>query len=300
MEVVTADGRVVRASEGENEDLFWGLRGGGGNFGVVTGFAYDLFPVGPEVVGGLVAWRAEDASDVLAMYRDLTAQAPPDLTCAAILRLAPPAPWLPPEVHGRPIVALVACHTGPVAEAEAATVPIKRFGTPVGDVLQRRPYAQQQAILDATQPKGRRYYWKSEYLPGLSDGLLEAAMRHAERLPSPHAGIILFPVDGVLNQLPAEHSPMGNRDAAFVLNVAAAWDDPGDDAMCVAWARETWEDLRQFSTGGTYINFQTEDEGDDRLRAAYGANYERLAAVKARWDPENRFRMNKNVAPQPA
>lgn len=300
MEVVTADGRVVRARADEHADLFWGLRGGGGNFGVVTAFEYALYPVGPEVVGGLVAWHAAEAPAVLAMYRALVEAAPPEMTCVAVLRKAPPAPWLPPEVHGEPIVGLLACHTGSVAEGEAAAAPIKAFGAPVGDVLQRRPYVQQQALLDATQPRGRRYYWKSDYLAELSDGLIEGVLAHAERLPSPHAAVILFPVDGPLNDLPPDHSPMGNRDARFILNITAAWDDPADDAVNVAWARETWEDLRRFSTGGTYINFQTEDEGDDRVRAAYGSNYDRLAAVKAKWDPDNLFRMNKNVAPQPA
>jgi FAD/FMN-containing dehydrogenase len=300
MEVVTADGRLVRASEDEHADLFWGLRGGGGNFGVVTGFEYELFPVGPEVVAGACAWRGEDAPAVLAMHRDLFEHAPPELTCTAVLRLAPPAPWLPPEVHGKPVILLVACHSGPVAEGEAAAAPVKAFGTPVGDVLQRRPYVQQQALLDATQPKGRRYYWKSEYLPGLSPELLDGIVAHAARLPSPHAALILFPIDGALNRLPADHSAVGNRDARCVLNITAAWDSPADDERCIAWARTAWEDLRRFSTGGTYINFQTEDEGDDRLRAAYGGNYDRLAGVKARWDPDNRFRMNKNIAPQPA
>jgi FAD/FMN-containing dehydrogenase len=300
MQVVTADGRVVRASEDENEDLFWGLRGGGGNFGVVTGFEYGLFPVGPEVVAGAVAWRGEESPAVLAMHRDLVANAPPELTCVCALRIAPPAPWLPPEIHGKPIALIVACHSGPVADGEAAVAPIKAFGTPVGDVLQRRPYIVQQALLDATQPKGRRYYWKSEYLPGLSPELADAVMAHAARLPSPHSAVILFPVDGALNRLPPDHSPVGNRDARVVLNITAAWDDPADDQKNIAWARETWQDLRRFSTGGTYINFQTEDEGEDRLRAAYGDNYARLAGVKARWDPDNLFRMNKNVAPQPA
>ncbi|OGB91703.1 MAG: FAD-linked oxidase, partial [candidate division NC10 bacterium RBG_16_65_8] len=152
MEVVTADGRVVRASERENGDLFWGLRGGGGNFGVVTSFEYRLYPVGPEVVAGAIAWRAENAPDVLQMYRTLTEQAPPELTCAAMLRLAPPAPWLPKDIHGKPIVVLVLYYTGPVTEGAGRVAPIKAFGVPVGDVVQPRPYVSQQSLLDATQP----------------------------------------------------------------------------------------------------------------------------------------------------
>jgi FAD/FMN-containing dehydrogenase len=298
MDMVTADGRIVRASEQDNSDLFWGLRGGGGNFGVVTNFEYRLYPEGPDVVGGLIAWRGEDAPEVLDMYRSLARQAPPELTCAAILRIAPPAPWLPKEIHGKPIVALVVCYAGPIAEAESTLAPIKAFGAKVGDIVQRRPYVSQQSILDATQPKGRRYYWKSEYLHSIEPEILERAIEHARRIVSPHSSIVLFPLDGALNRLPADHSPVGNRDAAFVLNITGSWDKAEDDRANIDWARAAWQDMRRFSTGGTYVNFQTADEGEERIRAAYGKNYDRLIEVKARWDPENLFHMNKNIAPR--
>lgn len=298
MEVVTADARVVRASDEENADLFWGLRGGGGNFGVVTGFEYRLYPVGPEVMAGAIAWRAEAARDVLEMYRTLTQQAPPELTCVAILRNAPPAPWLPQDVHGKPIVALLVCHSGPIEEGERLAAPIKAFGSPVGDVVQRRPFVSQQNLLDATQPKGRRYYWKSEYLPGLEPDLLAGVVEHARQTDSPHSAIILFPVDGAVQRLPEDHSAVGNRNAAVVLNITGSWEQAGDDAANIDWARAAWRDLRRFSTGGTYINFLTEEEGDERVRAAYGANYERLVAAKTRWDPGNLFWMNKNIRPR--
>lgn len=297
-EVVTADGRVARASERENADLFWALRGGGGNFGVVTSFEYQLFPVGPEVLAGAVVWRAEDAAEVLAMYRELTAHAPPELSCAAALRAAPPAPWIPAEMHGRPVVMLLVCDSGPPDEAERRVAPIKAFGRPVADIVQRRPYVQQQRLIDATQPPGRRNYWKSEFLPGLSPDLLTRAVEHAARMVSPHAVLLLFPVGGALNRLPGDHSAVGNRDAAFVLTIATAWERAEDDEANIGWARATWQDLRAFSTGGAYINFQTEDEGPARIRAAYRSNYGRLVEVKAKWDPENRFRVNKNIAPQ--
>ena len=298
MEVVTADGRVVRASEQENTDLFWGLRGGGGNFGVVTSFAYQLYPVGPEVMAGGIAWRAEDARDVLEMYRTVTEQAPPELTCIAVLRIAPPAPWLPKDIHGKLIIALFVCHTGSVEEGERAVAPIKAFGSPVGDVIQRRPYLSQQSLLDVTQPKGRRYYWKSEYLPKLEPELLAKTLEHAQRIVSPYSAILLFPVAGALNRLPEDHSPAGNRDAASVLNITASWEQAANDQANLDWARTAWQDLRHFSTGGTYINFLTEEEGDERIHAAYGKNYERLVGVKTQWDPENLFRMNKNIAPR--
>src|ERR1044071_2998356 len=187
MDVVTADGRVVTASEKQNSDLFWALRGGGGNFGVVTSFEYRLFPVGPEIIAGAIAWPAEDARRVLDMYRSLTEQAPRELTCVAALRMAPPAPWLAKEIHGKPIVALFFCHTGTVSEGEKLAAPIKAFGSPVGDIIQRRSYVSQQSLLDATQPKGRRYYWKSEYLRGIGTDLVTRAITHASRLASPHS-----------------------------------------------------------------------------------------------------------------
>jgi FAD/FMN-containing dehydrogenase len=300
MEVVTADGRVVRASEQENGDLFWGLRGGGGNFGVVTNFEYPLYPVGPEVMAGAIAWRAEDARAVIERYRSLTEDAPPELTCVAVLRRAPPAPWLPKDIHGQPIIALFVCYTGPAEEGERRVAPIKRFGSPVGDIIQRRPYVSQQSILDAAQPKGRRYYWKSEYLPRLEPDLLAGVIEHAKRIVSPHSALILFPLDGALNRLPEDYSPAGNRDAAAVINIAASWERVEDDPANIEWARAAWRDLRRFSTGGTYVNFLTEEEGDERIHAAYGKHYDRLVEIKTQWDPGNLFRLNKNIAPRGA
>jgi FAD/FMN-containing dehydrogenase len=298
MEVVTADGRVVRASEKENQDLFWGLCGGGGNFGVVTNFEYRLHPMGPDVMAGAIAWRAESASEVLELFRAVMEKAPPELVCVAGLRIAPPAPWLDKDVHGKPIVALFVCHSGELTEGEKLVAPIKAFGAPVGDIIQRRSYVSQQSLLDATQPKGRRYYWKSEYLPGLEPELLAMAIKHAKAIASPHSAILLFPLDGALNRLPEDHSSAGNRDAACVLNIAASWDKTEADKTNVEWARAAWREMRGFSTGGTYINFLTEEESDDRIRAAFRKNYERLIEVKTKWDPANLFRMNKNIAPR--
>jgi FAD/FMN-containing dehydrogenase len=295
VDLVTADGRVVRASERENSDLFWGLCGGGGNFGVATNFTYRLHPVGPDVVAGAIAWRGEEAASVLEMYRSLATDAPRELTCVAGLRLAPPAPWIAKEVHGKPIVALFVCHSGPLAEGERLLAALKAFGNPVGDIVQKRSYVSQQMLLDATQPKGRRYYWKSEYLRSLEPGLFPRAIEHASRIISPHSAILMFPLDGALNELPEAHSAVGNRDAAAVLNIASAWEHARDDAENVEWARNTWRDMRQFSTGGTYINFLNEEEGDERTRAAYRTNYARLVQVKAKWDPANFFRTNKNI-----
>jgi FAD/FMN-containing dehydrogenase len=298
MQVVTADGRVIRASENENSDLFWALRGGGGNFGVVTDFEYKLFPVGPEVIAGAIAWPAEYSKEVFNLYQSISENAPPELVCVAGLRIAPPAPWLSKDIHGKPIVALFVCHTGDVEEGEKLVAPIKALGSPVGDILQKRPYVSQQSLLDATQPKGRRYYWKSEYMPKLDPEALTVASEHAKTIVSPHSAILFFPLHGALNKLPPEHSPVGNRDAAWVFNVSSSWENASEDQANIAWTRKAWEEMLQFSTGGTYINFLTEDEGDERIRAAYGMNYDRLIEAKNKWDPKNLFHINKNIAPK--
>jgi hypothetical protein len=297
MDVVTADARLVRASSDENADLFWGLRGGGGNFGVVTGIDYALYAVGPEVVGGLVAWPASEAPKVLDMYRTLAEQAPPELTLVVLMRPAPPAPWLPKDIHGKPIVAMLACYSGSVEEGEKIVAPIKSFGKPVGDALVRRPYTQVQSLLDATQPKGRRYYWKSEYLSHIEPALCDKVIEHAAKIRSPYCAVILFQIGGALNQLSEEHSPVGNRNARYVLNITGSWEQPGEDTANIEWVCDAWNDMKSFSTGGTYINFLTEDEGRERIEAALGSGLKRLAEVKAKWDPQNMFRTNRNIKP---
>jgi FAD/FMN-containing dehydrogenase len=297
MDVVTADGRLVRASGDENSDLFWGLRGGGGNFGVVTGFDYRLFPVGPEIVGGLVAWPGTEAPAVLELYRKLAESAPPELTLVLVIRLAPPAPWLPKEWHGKLIAGILACYSGDPAEGEKLVAPIKSFGKPVGDVLVRRPYAQLQSLLDATQPKGLRYYWKSEYVSQLDPGLLSGIVQHAGSIPSRHSAIGLFQIGGALNRLDRDHSPVGNRDARYVLNIPGAWERAEEDKTNIDWVRGAWNDMKKYSTGGTYLNFLTEDEGTERTDASLGNALKRLAQVKKKWDPENMFRTNRNIKP---
>ena len=297
MQLVTADARVVTASQDENPELFWALRGGGGNFGVVTGFEYALDRIGPEIVGGAIAWRGEDGPGVLDLYHELAASAPPELTLVLAVRRAPPAPWLDPAVHGKLVAIVFVCHTGTIEDGERWAARLKAHGRPVGDVVQRRPYCTQQSLIDATMPKGRRYYWKSEYLRALDREMLACALDHAARARSPHSAIVVFPLGEALSRLRNDHSAVGNRDARATFNVGASWEDPVEDAEQVEWARAAWRDLRRFSTGGTYVNFLTEEEGDERIRAAYGTNLARLVAAKTRWDPENLFRANKNIAP---
>jgi FAD/FMN-containing dehydrogenase len=296
--VVTADGRIVRASDKQHADLFWGLRGGGGNFGVAVDFEYQVYPVGPEIVAGAVAWPIEQADEVLGLFQSLIVNAPPEMSCVLAARIAPPAPWIAEESHGKPVVMIFVCHTGALEEGEASVAPIKGLGNPVGDVLQRRPYITQQNLIDATQPNGRRYYWKSEYLPAVEPAFLSRVVEGAVAAPSPHSAILVFPFDGGVNRLPQDHSAVGNRDARFVVNIAGSWDEAADDESNIEWARATWQGIRPFSTGGTYINFLTEEEGVDRIADAYGANGERLVEIKTKWDPENLFRMNKNIPPR--
>ena len=297
MNVVTAEGRLVRANSVENPDLFWGLRGGGGNFGIVTGIDYTLYPVGPEIIGGLVAWHASEAPKVLDLYQKLVRQAPPELTLIALMRLAPPAPWLPKDIHGKPIVALLACYSGNLADGDKAVAPIKAFGNPVGDILIHRPYIQLQSLFDSGNPKGRRYYQKSEYLPSIEPELCEKVIAHAAKIQSPLSVIMLFQIEGALNRFGEEQSPVGNRNAHFVLNIPGSWEKADDDRQNIEWVRNAWDDMKSFSTGGNYINFQTEDEGNDRINAALGTGIHRLARIKAKWDPQNVFRMNRNIKP---
>jgi hypothetical protein len=297
MDIVDANARLVHTNMHENADLFWGLRGGGGNFGIVTSIEYKLYPVGPEVVGGIVAWPATEAAKVLALYRALAMEAPPELTLVAMMRNAPPAPWLPKEIHGKPIVALLACYSGKSEEGEKIVAPIKGFGNPVGDILTRRPYTQMQSLLDATQPKGRRYYWKSEYLLSIEPAMCEKVISHASKIPSPHSAIILFQLEGALNHFAEDHSPVGNRDAHYVINIPGSWEKAEDDKLNIEWVRNTWDDLKSFSTGGNYINFQTEDEEHNRIEAALGKGLRRLTEIKMKWDPQNVFRMNRNIKP---
>lgn len=296
MEVVTADGKLQRVAANEQPELFWALRGGGGNFGIVTSFEYQLFPVGPEILGGAIAWRAEQAQEVLSAYREFTATAPRETTAVLALRIAPPAPWLPKDVHGQPIVAIFICHTGDIDQGQALLERLRACGQPVADIVTRRPYAQMQSLLDATQPKGRRYYWKSDYLATVKPKAVDVLIEHAAKIRSPHSAILLFHLDGALAALPSDHSPVGNRDAAYVLNIAASWEKAADDAVNLQWARAAFKAMQPHSTGGTYINFLTEEEGTDRIEAAYGKTaLARLAGIKQKFDPDNLFRHNKPI-----
>ena len=298
VEIVTADGTVRRASRTEEEDLFWAIRGGGGNFGVVTEFTFRLHPVGPGITGGIIAWPASHAEAVLDTYRRATEAAPRELTLVSLRRNAPPAPWLPTEAHGTPMVAILACHTGNAEQAERDLAPFRAIAGAWADTVGPKEYVAQQSMLDATQPQGMHYYWKSEWVSELSDGLLEAYTGPFEGLAAPANQAVLFHVAGALNERPEDDGAVGNRDAAFACVIQSM--SPADPSVVQGnrdWVRNAWEGIRSFSTGGNYVNFQTADETEDRTRGSYRSNFDRLAAAKARYDPENVFRINRNIAP---
>jgi len=296
-DVVTADGALVRASADEHADLFWGLRGGGGNFGIVTSFEYRLHAVGPIVLAGVILYPAARAREILAAYRDCISSAPDELMTIVILRMAPPAPFLPESVHGEPVVILAACWAGPVEEGERAMAPLRRFGEPLVDLVRPTPYASHQALIDASVPHGLGYYWKSEYLRPLSDAFIETLVTRAWPFPTPQSYTAIFHMGGAVGREDPDGSAFEDRRAAHAMTIDGVWTEPAASEACIAWARDFWTDVRPHSTGRVYMNFLG-DEGEDRVRAAYGpAKYDRLRALKRKYDPTNFFRMNQNIAP---
>jgi FAD/FMN-containing dehydrogenase len=295
VEVVTADGAIRTANRDEHPELFWALRGGGGNFGVVTRFSFRLHQVGPTITGGLIVWSAERAAEVLAAYRELTESAPRELTAATIVRLAPPAPFLPQAWHGKPIVGIQVCHSGPDAESDLAAV--RALGDPIVDLVGPKPYVAVQSMLNVMEPKWLHRYWKAEFFPGLSSEFLDAFRTSALRVTSPLSQSVIFHLAGALNDHEGDDGAVGNRDAHYIGGFNATWPPGAPADPHVAWARDGWERIRPFSTGGNYVNFQLADDDATRTADAYGKNYQRLQRVKATWDPDNLFRVNRNIPP---
>jgi FAD/FMN-containing dehydrogenase len=294
-DVVLSDGRLVRASAEENPDLFWGIRGGGGNFGIVTRFEFQLHPVGPEVLAGLIVFPLAQARQVLAGYREIAPKTPLEMNVWAVLRKAPPLPFLPAEVHGREILALAVFHADPEKGA-AAVEPFRRLGSPVGEHLGRVPYAAWQQGFDPLLTPGARNYWKSHNLSELRDGAVDALIEYSGRLPSPHCEIFVGLLGGEVARTAPTATAYPHREAAFVINVHGRWETAAEDETCVGWARSFFEESARYATGGVYVNFLSADE-TDRVAAAYGPNYERMVEVKRKFDPRNLFRMNQNIQP---
>jgi FAD/FMN-containing dehydrogenase len=297
-DMVLANGSRVRVSATENPDLFWGIRGGGGNFGIVTSFEYQLHKIGPEVLSGLIVHPLEDAKKVLQFYREFFKTTPDELVCWPVLRKAPPVPFLPAEWHGREVLVLAVCYSGSIEEGLKVAKPLRDFGTPIADVIAPNPYAGWQQALDPLLSAGARNYWKSHDFAELSDGLLDTLIDFAKRLPDPQTDIALAQLGGAVARVPHEATAYNHRDGQHVMNVHGRWADPALDDACIAWCRELFAATAQYATGSVYVNFMTQEEGD-RVRAAYGENYNRLVALKNKYDPTNLFRVNQNIRPAP-
>jgi FAD/FMN-containing dehydrogenase len=295
-EVITADGNKIRTSKNENPDLFWAIRGGGGNFGVVTEFEFALHPVGPEILAGLIVFPFSQAKQVLTQYQKFAESAPEELNVWVVLRKAPPLPFLPENVHGEEVVVLAVFYAGDIAEGEKLIEPLLRFGDACGEHIGTQPYVEWQQAFDPLLTKGARNYWKSHNFTKLQDGVVEEIVEFAGRLPSQACEIFIASISGASNRVSADATAYFHRDAKFVLNVHGRWDDVAQDEMCIAWAREFFQASAPYASAGAYVNFMTEEEGE-RVIAAYGSNYERLVQIKKQYDPENIFHLNQNIKP---
>ena len=296
VDVVTAEGELVHASEAENSDLFWAIRGGGGNFGIVTSFEYQLHQVGPEVTAGLIVHPFDDAANILRQYRDAVSKAPDELTVWVVMRQAPPLPFLLEAVHGTKVIVMAALYSGPDSGAASALAPLRAIGKPHADVVGASPYAGFQAAFDPLLTPGVRNYWKTHNFATLDDTLIDTLVEQVHTLPGPMCEIFLAQLGGAVSRVADDATAYMGRGAQFVMNVHARWDDPSQDDSFVAWARSVYQTTAPFASAGAYVNFLTSDE-QDRVRAAYGSNYDRLATIKARYDPTNLFRVNQNVRP---
>ena len=296
-DVVTADGKLLCASATESPGLFWAIRGGGGNFGVVTSFEYRLHPVGPEVMAGLIIFPQDNARTLLRQYRKITARAPRELTAWVVLRKAPPLPFLPAEVHGTDIVVFAVCYCGDLAKGKKAVAPLRALGKPLADIVGPMPFAGWQTAFDPLLTPGARNYWKSHDFAKLSDPLIDLLVDHAGRVPTPETEVVLVHIGGAVNNVPVIATSYPHRNIEYIVNVHTRWSHPSQDQSCIAWARQLFDAMAPHSTGGVYVNFMPEDEGQRVKIGAYGRNYKRLTTLKAKYDPRNLFRMNQNIKP---
>jgi FAD binding domain-containing protein/berberine-like enzyme len=296
-DVVTAAGDLVHAGPDDHPDLFWALRGGGGNFGVVTSFEFRLNPVGPMVLAGPIFHPGDVAGDVLRFARDFAEQAPDKVVLVPILRKAPPAPFIPPVWQGRPVVSLACCFTGPVEEGERILGPVRRFGKPIADLLQPRPYVQLQGMLDAAWAAGWQNYWKTRNTDGLPDGAIDVLVAALDKIPTVYSDIKIPYLRGAIGRVPEEETAFGHRLTSWIVNINTRWEEPGGSDDHIAWTRALWQQLEPWAAPGVYVNF-LDDEGEGRAREAYAPGVlRRLVAVKGRWDPDNVFRLNQNIKP---
>ncbi len=295
-DVVTADGKLVPASETENPDLFWALRGGGGNFGVVSSFEFRLHPVGPMVLSGLIVHSFARARELLAGYREVAARAPDELTQWVVLRKAPPLPFLPADVHGKEIIVFAVCYVGDERDGNRALEPLRSLGEPIADVIGMQPFTAWQSAFDPLLTPGAFNYWKSHNFTELSDGLLNVLVSQIATLPTEECEIFIGQLGGAASRVASDAMAYPHRNANFAMNVHTRWREPADERRSIDWARKLFAEAAPHATGGVYVNFMPEDE-TDRVSSAYGPNYARLIALKSKYDPGNLFRLNQNVRP---
>ncbi len=296
VDLVTADGRLLIASATENEDLFWGVRGGGGNFGIATSFEYRLHPIGPIMLGGMVLYPASQAKELLRFYREYMRGAPDELMVLVGFLTAPPAPFVPAHLHGTPMVAMVVCYAGSIEEGQRVVEAARAFGSPALDLISPMPYTAVQQLFDAAMPFGHQVYLKSDYLAGLSDELINTLVTHTAAMTSPLSTVVLLPCGGAVSRVKEQDTAFGHRDAAYYCAIFSIWTDPLESEQHIQWARDFWTAMQPFSVG-VYVN-ELGDEGEDRIRAAYPpTTYKRLVALKNKYDPTNFFRLNQNIKP---
>jgi len=295
-DVVLADGTFVVASATENADLFWAIRGGGGNFGVVTSFLFRAHPV-KTVVAGPMLWEIDDAADVMKWYREFIVNAPEQLNGFFAFMTVPPAPPFPEALHFRKMCGIVWCYNGPQEQAEKLLAPLRKFRQPAFEFFAPMPFPVLNSMFDALYTPGLQWYWKADFVKELSDKAIALHVKHAAALPTLHSTMHLYPINGAAHRMKAGDTPWGYRDAIWSEVIVGVDPDPANKDRITAWARDYWEALHPYGAGGGYVNFMMEGEGEDRIRATYGDNYQRLARIKAKYDPENFFRVNQNIPP---
>jgi FAD/FMN-containing dehydrogenase len=296
VDVVTANGKLIRASKKENPDLFWALRGGGGNFGIVTRFEFKLCPIGPEVLTGLIVYSLKDAPAALRQYDKYVKKLGDKTSVWVVLRQAPPLPFLPAEVHGQEVIIFAAFHAGNPKKGAKAIEPIRKLGKVLGEFIGVQPYKNWQSAFDPLLTPGSRNYWKSHNFTEISDGAIDVTVKYISKLPSPQCEIFFGLIGAATTRKSKSATAYAHRDAIWVCNVHGRWENADDDKKVIDWARGFFKDATPFATGGAYVNFLTDDEGE-RVRAAYGPSYQKLVKVKRKFDPQNLFRVNQNISP---
>jgi FAD/FMN-containing dehydrogenase len=298
-EIVTAEGAIVTCSASRNTDLFWAIRGGGGNFGVVTSFEFQLHDLGPEVMSGLVVHPISEASGLLQDFARIADTAPDELTVWAVMRKAPPLPFLPEEWHGKEVLIFAACYAGDMKDGEGAMAELRSLGAPIADVISPHPFVGWQSAFDPLLTPGQRNYWKSHDFEALPQDAIDKLLAAVDDLPDPQSEIFIAHTGGEMARVASDATAYPQRRSHFIMNVHTRWDSEKDDAKCISWARALFDAMAVHSTGSVYVNFMPDDE-TDRISGAYGDNYERLAAIKRRYDPDNLFRLNHNILPKAA